>query len=198
MARMYRFSQLAPFRKRYAGALSGGMKQKLALSCALIHTPRVLVLDEPTYGVDPVSRQEFWEILRAIQNEGAAILVSTAYMDEADQCDRVALFFNGKIAALDTPAGLKAGFPYPLFRIEGKELRRVRDFFASQPEAQATQLFGDALHVTFHQPPREEDWRRYQDSLSGALERWSPHPPSIEDVFLNLIGNEHDPQNHIG
>ncbi|MEZ4763313.1 MAG: ABC transporter ATP-binding protein [Calditrichia bacterium] len=98
MKRLYQFSRLGNFNKRLAGQLSGGMKQKLALSCALIHTPEILVLDEPTFGVDPVSRKEFWEILHEIRKEGTTILVSTAYMDEADQCERVALMFNGEFA----------------------------------------------------------------------------------------------------
>ena len=120
---------------RRAGALSGGMKQKLALSCALIHRPEILVLDEPTFGVDPVSRVEFWELLRSIRAAGTTIIVSTAYMDEADMCDRVALLFGGRIIAGGTPRELKAGYPYPLYRIAGRDVHALRTFFAGMAGA---------------------------------------------------------------
>jgi len=188
MERLYEFSRLGPFKKRLAGALSGGMKQKLALSCALIHTPDILILDEPTYGVDPVSRKEFWEILKEIQRDGTTTLVSTAYMDEADLCDRVALMFQGKIAAEGTPAALKEAYQYPLFRLQGKNLRALRLFFQQQPLAHATQLFGDALHVSFQRAPSETEWQQWQQINHGDLLDWAKQPPSIEDVFLDLIG----------
>lgn len=121
LAELYQFSRLEPFKNRLAGALSGGMKQKLALSCALIHTPEILVLDEPTFGVDPVSRDEFWKILHTIREKGTTILVSTAYMDEANLCDRVALFFDGIIQITDKPDNLRAQYKYPLFQIKVKE-----------------------------------------------------------------------------
>lgn len=188
MDRLYDFSRLGPFKKRLAGALSGGMKQKLALSCALIHTPDILVLDEPTYGVDPVSRKEFWEILKEIQHNGTTTLVSTAYMDEADLCDRVALMFNGKVAAEGTPVALKQAYQYPLFRLEGKNLRALRSFFEQHPLAHATQLFGDALHVSFQRAPLDAEWQQWQKINAGNLLNWSKQSPSIEDVFLDLIG----------
>ncbi len=187
LEQLYHFSRLGPFKKRFAGALSGGMKQKLALSCALIHTPAILVLDEPTYGVDPVSRQEFWDILRLIRQEGTAILVSTAYMDEADQCERVALFFKGRIAGIGAPEALKNRYRYPLYRLEAEDVRRLRDFFRSLPEVQSTQLFGDALHASFKQPPDSRQWSEWQAASSGNLTSWSPQPPTIEDIFLALI-----------
>ena len=189
MERLYEFSRLGPFKKRLAGALSGGMKQKLALSCALIHTPDILILDEPTYGVDPVSRKEFWEILKEIQRDGTTTLVSTAYMDEADLCDRVALMFRGEIAAQGTPSALKNQYRYPLFRLEGKNLRALRSFFQRQPLAQATQLFGDVLHVSFQRPPTEAEWQQWRQINDGDLLSWQKQPPSIEDVFLDLIKN---------
>ena len=187
MTQLYNFSRLAPFKKRKAGALSGGMKQKLALSCALIHTPRILLLDEPTFGVDPVSRKEFWDILRVIRGEGTTIFVSTAYMEEADQCDRVALFHRGEMAALDTPAGLRERYPYPLYRLRGKEVQRLRDFFQDIAAAHSIQLFGDALHVSFKQAPSAEDWQGWRTASEENLSDWAAQPPSIEDVFLNLI-----------
>jgi ABC-type multidrug transport system ATPase subunit len=187
LAQLYQFSKLEPFQKRLAGALSGGMKQKLALSCALIHTPKILVLDEPTFGVDPVSRKEFWDILREIQKQGTTILVSTAYMDEADQCQRVALFFQGKIAALGTPGALKTQYRYPLFKLHAGDLRRLKEYFLAAPEVYSTQLFGDSLHVSFKETPSAERWRLWQSENQGNLKNWSPQKPSIEDVFLDLI-----------
>jgi len=189
MRGLYRFSRLEPFRKREAAALSGGMKQKLALSCALIHRPDIFVLDEPTFGVDPISRKEFWSMLRSIRDDGKTIVVSTAYMDEADLCDRVALLFDGKAVALGTPGELKAGYRYPLYRITGRDTRRLRDFFRGAPSVHDTRLFGDSVHVSFDTEPPESAWDGWRESSGGDLERWEREEPSIEDVFLDLIGS---------
>lgn len=186
--RLYGFSRLAPFKKRKAGALSGGMKQKLALSCALIHTPEVLILDEPTVGVDPLSRQEFWEILHSIQQEGKTILVSTTYMDETDQCDRVALMHQGTIIVSGTPAEVKAGFRYPLYRARGRDVRALRRFFTGLSQVHTTQLFGDAVHVSFQQRPDEHDWMVWQRDSEENLQGWEPRQPSMEDVFMEYSG----------
>lgn len=194
LQQLYQFSRLEPFKKRRAGALSGGMKQKLALSCALIHTPEILVLDEPTFGVDPVSRQEFWQILHSIRAGGTTILVSTAYMDEADQCDRVGLFVNGQIRAIATPAQLRAGYQFPLFRLQGKDLRKLRNFFYDLPLVHTTQLFGNALHVSFNQMPDAAAWHQWQNATSGNLLAWQPQAPTIEDVFLDLLDLNYDYQ----
>ena len=190
MKRLYQFSRLGNFNKRLAGQLSGGMKQKLALSCALIHTPEILVLDEPTFGVDPVSRQEFWEILHEIRKEGTTILVSTAYMDEADQCERVALMFNGEFAAIGSPKSLKSNYRYPLYRLDGKNLRELRAFFEEKTTVYATQMFGDALHVSFAENPVDADWQHWQSETGGNLSGWHTEKPSIEDVFLDLINQQ--------
>lgn len=190
LERLYEFSRLGPFQNRRAGALSGGMKQKLALSCALVHTPEILVLDEPTYGVDPVSRKEFWEILKEIQRDGTTILVSTAYMDEADMCDRVALMFRGEITAAGSPAALKAQYRHPLYRLQGRDLRRLRAFFRTRPEVYATQLFGDALHVSFKTPPTATDWQQWQAASDGNLQDWTLAQPSIEDIFLDVMAKD--------
>lgn len=191
MERLYQFSRLGNFNRRLAGQLSGGMKQKLALSCALIHTPEILVLDEPTFGVDPVSRKEFWEILHEIRKEGTTILVSTAYMDEADQCERVALMFNGEFAAIGSPKSLKSNYRYPLYRLDGKNLRELRAFFEEKTTVYATQMFGDALHVSFSENPADADWQRWQSETGGNLSSWHTEKPSIEDVFLDLINQQH-------
>jgi ABC-2 type transport system ATP-binding protein len=190
---LYRFSRLTAFKNRRAGALSGGMKQKLALSCALIHTPKILILDEPTYGVDPISRQEFWNILQIIKKEGTTILVSTAYMDEATLCDRVALMFSGKIQAVDTPSQLQESYPYPLYRLTGRDLRTLATYFQRLSVVHTTQLFGDSLHVAFTENPTVYDWHKWKDTTKGDLLDWNIQKPSIEDIFLDLInkGNGH-------
>jgi len=186
---LYHFSQLEPFKKRAAGALSGGMKQKLALSCALIHTPDILVLDEPTFGVDPVSRQEFWEILHTIQKQGKTIFVSTAYMDEADQCDRVALMSSGKIVNCDTPDKLKESFRFPVYKLVADNLRQISEFFKAQPNVLNTQLFGDSIHVNFKQSPTEDEWESWKKETNQIFTKWQKITPSIEDIFLNVDEN---------
>ncbi len=192
LQQLYQFSRLEPFKKRLAGALSGGMKQKLALSCALIHTPEILILDEPTFGVDPVSRQEFWYILHSIQQQGTTILVSTAYMDEANQCDRVALLFNGQLRGLGTPAELRTTYRYPLYRLLGSNLQELENYFRSQKQVHITQKFGDALHVSFYNRPDETYWQNCQQSTAGNLRHWSIQTPSIEDIFLELMGSANE------
>jgi ABC-2 type transport system ATP-binding protein len=192
LKQLYRFSRLEPFKTRRAGALSGGMKQKLALSCALIHTPEILILDEPTFGVDPVSRQEFWEILRTIQGQGTTILVSTAYMDEANQCDRIALQFDGEIRATGTPQDLKSGYRYPLYRIYATEIYQLYDFFRSRQEVKNAQIFGDAVHVSFIDNPGPDAWQNYRTLSRNNMIRWERQTPSIEDVFLDLMRGGHE------
>ncbi|MBN1504768.1 MAG: ABC transporter ATP-binding protein [Candidatus Eisenbacteria bacterium] len=187
---LYRFSRLSEFKKRKAAALSGGMKQKLALSCALVHTPRVLVLDEPTTGVDPVSRREFWDILRSIQKQGTTILVSTAYLDEADRCDRVALMYRGRVVVSGAPSSVREGFSYPLYRLKGKDVRALQAQFAAAAETRTTQLFGDALHVVFNVEPSESRWAEWRATSAGNLETWGRQPPSIEDVFMDLMSTQ--------
>jgi len=189
---LFQFSRLKPFQKRQAGKLSGGMKQKLALSCALIHTPEILVLDEPTFGVDPVSRQEFWEILRIIQKEGVTILVSTAYMDEADQCNRIALFFNGDIKGIGTPDELRAKYNYPLYKLAGSHLHNLRNTFSSFEEVHTTQLFGDSVHVSFKKDPVNDNWKKWQSESNNNLVKWTKLKPTIEDVFLDLMEAENE------
>src|SRR6478609_5601917 len=127
------YEQIKPFSNRMAGKLSGGMKQKLALCCALIHKPEVLFLDEPTTGVDVVSRKEFWEMLKRLKAQGISILVSTPYMDEASLCDRIALIQNGNIMSLDTPKNIIAGFPAKLYAVKSKDIYRLLKNFRSDP-----------------------------------------------------------------
>ncbi|MDA0746294.1 MAG: ABC transporter ATP-binding protein [bacterium] len=183
---LYQFSRLKPFQDRKAGALSGGMKQKLALMCALVHTPEVLVLDEPTFGVDPVSRMEFWDILREIREAGTTILVSTAYMEEADQCDRVGLMHRAHVRSVGTPDEVKKTYAYPLYRVHGEDVRVLRGFLDGLEEVRSTQLFGDAVHVSFREEPTGAEWKGWQEKAGQDLEGWEPQAPGIEDVFMEL------------
>src|ERR1700749_2932097 len=142
------YSQIEPFKDRRAGKLSGGMKQKLALSCALIHRPTVLFLDEPTTGVDAVSRKEFWEMLRSLKNKRITILVSTPYMDEARLCDRIALIQKGTILSIDTPEGIVRQFPGDLYGVRAANTHLLLREMRAYPGTKSCFAFGDALHVT--------------------------------------------------
>jgi ABC-type multidrug transport system ATPase subunit len=187
LARLYQFSKLEPFKKRLASALSGGMKQKLALSCTLIHTPRILILDEPTTGVDPVSRREFWEILRQLREEGVTILVSTPYMDEASLCDRVAFMHKGRILAVDQPQNLHRLFPFHLYEATGRDLRELAPFFEKETDARAVQIFGDRLHVSFEQELPAATITSLRKQAPVEIQSMQKIQPSIEDTFLALM-----------
>ena len=157
------YSHIEPFRKRLAGKLSGGMKQKLALSCALIHKPELLVLDEPTTGVDAVSRAEFWEMLRKLGKHNITILVSTPYMDEAMKCDRVALIQGGKILSVDQPQKIRDGFKRKLFEVRATDKYRLILSLRKYPGTITAYPFGDSVHVTFRND-------RYDESLISFLD----------------------------
>lgn len=145
------YKQIEPFRKRRAGKLSGGMKQKLALCCALIHEPSVLFLDEPTTGVDPVSRKEFWQMLYELKEQGITILVSTPYMDEATLCDRIALIREGAFLTIDTPQGIVAKFKEPLYAVSATEMSRLLTELRRMPDVKSCYAFGDVHHVVLKQ-----------------------------------------------
>ncbi len=184
------YEQIAPFKKRLAGKLSGGMKQKLALSCALIHRPEVLILDEPTTGVDAVSRREFWDMLKKIQNEGITIVVSTPYMDEAEMCDRVGLIQKGKLLEITDPSKPYENDQAQLFSLKSeKGIYAYLDRIRNMEGCKQAWLFGDQLHVTLHS---EEDATRVKAALDGwgdsSLE-WLKITPSVEDRFMGLISN---------
>jgi ABC-type multidrug transport system ATPase subunit len=187
------YRQIEPFRDRRAGALSGGMKQKLALSCALVHRPEILFLDEPTTGVDAVSRREFWDLLDALKASGLPILVSTPYMDEAARCDRVALVQLGRILAIDEPGRIGARFPRPLFAVRGRERHRIIQALHAYPHTASALPFGDELHYS----DRREQLSPEQiagDLTAHLLERGfagavvTPIAPGIEDAFIALMG----------
>ncbi len=188
-AELLEAAALQPFQSRLAGNLSGGMKQKLGLICALIHTPRVLLLDEPTTGVDPISRRDFWAILYDLREEGVAIVLSTAYMDEAERCTRLALLHAGEIRRCDTPSRLKQAMPGALLAVPAPDPRAVRAALAGAEGVLGLLLMGDRVHV------RVENAERAMPLLSARLaEHGIPHggivrvEPGIEDVFVALVG----------
>ena len=182
------YEQIAPFKKRLAGKLSGGMKQKLALSCALIHRPEILILDEPTTGVDAVSRREFWDMLKKIQKEGITIVVSTPYMDEAEMCDRVALIQKGRLLEIIDPSK-----PYKSDKAQLFSLRSNRGVYAYLEKVRNLEackhawLFGDQLHVTLHSEGDAATAKSIIDSWGDSSLEWEKIIPSIEDRFMGLI-----------
>jgi ABC-2 type transport system ATP-binding protein len=179
---------MSEFRQRLAGKLSGGMKQKLGLICALIHRPKVLLLDEPTTGVDPVSRRDFWKILYELALEGTAILISTAYLDEAERCHRVALLHLGKLLFCDTPAHLKEQFPRGVLAITSPEPRRVRDTLEHAAGISTLVMTGDGVHVVVDDPARRV--AEFQARLSNAqvpFDEIIAALPSIEDLFVESV-----------
>lgn len=182
------YSHIEPFKKRLAGKLSGGMKQKLALSCALIHKPPLLVLDEPTTGVDAVSRVEFWEMLKKLKEHNITILVSTPYMDEAMKCDRVALIQQGKILSVERPEVVKSEFTGKLFTIKAKEKHKLINALRKYPETASAYPFGESLHVTFINndfDARLIDFLKNEGIDNAIIEE---SQAGIEDRFLQLMG----------
>jgi ABC-2 type transport system ATP-binding protein len=183
------YIQIEPFKDRRAGKLSGGMKQKLALSCALIHKPKVLFLDEPTTGVDPVSRKEFWEMLKRLKDQGITILVSTPYMDEATRCDRIALIQGGKIMAVDTPESIVSQYPEKLFAIRSAEIPRLLLDLRKYYDTLQCFTFGEYLHVSFKTdlPQTIPQVRSYLESQGHHDIEVIAVTPTIEDCFIRLL-----------
>jgi ABC-2 type transport system ATP-binding protein len=192
--RLLGFSNLTPFRQRLAGNLSGGMKQKLGLACALIHTPRVLFLDEPTNGVDPVSRRDFWRILYQLVRERVTIFVSTAYLDEAERCTRLALLHQGRLLGLGTPDEVKAMMPGALLEVRTPAPRRTAALLRERLAAASVGLFGDRVHVATRDIAGTEAAIR-ELVASAGFELLSLHPiaPSLEDVFVAVLSNQPAP-----
>src|SRR5690606_15011268 len=181
------------FRERRAADLSGGMKQKLALSCALVHRPEILFLDEPTTGVDAVSRREFWDLLHDLRASGLTIVVSTPYMDEASRCDRVALIQEGRILAIDEPSAIGSRFPHQLFAVRGEDRRSLLQRLRELPHTVAAFPFGAELHLSDDRTgadPRAvagelEALLRAEGHVAASVE---PIRPGIEDTFMSLMG----------
>lgn len=189
LERLFRFSNLAPFKSRLAGALSGGMKQKLGLSCALIHEPKILLLDEPTFGVDPISRRDLWLIVHEMVARGVTAIVSTAYMDEAERFDRLALLHEGRVLAVETPEALQRSFQGELLAVAVDRVRDARPVALSDPAVRRAAVFGDRLHVTVGSASRDgpELTARLRDA-GFAVRSADPIDPSLEDVFMDRIG----------
>ena len=181
------YSHIEPFKKRLTGKLSGGMKQKLALSCALIHKPRLLVLDEPTTGVDAVSRSEFWDMLGKLRQYNITIIVSTPYMDEAIRCDRVGLIQNGKILSIDTPQKIKEGFSRKLFTVKASEKYKLILSLRKNPGILTAYPFGDSIHVTLADESADRTLLNYlkNDGIDDAVIQEAE--AGIEDRFLELM-----------
>jgi len=187
--RLLAFSNLGPFRRRLAGNLSGGMKQKLGLACALVHTPKILFLDEPTNGVDPVSRRDFWRILYQLLRQRVTIFVSTAYLDEAERCNRLALIHQGKLLACGTPDDVKKLMRGTILEIRSAQPRRVRAVLRQELAGEPVGLFGDRVHLVSAEP--EASARRAESILTAAgLPPLGIRPiePSLEDVFVSVLG----------
>ena len=183
------YSQIEPFKDRKAGKLSGGMKQKLALSCALIHRPSVLFLDEPTTGVDAVSRKEFWEMLKRLKEQGITILVSTSYMDEASLCDRVALIQLGSILSINTPQGIINGFDKPLIAVKADNMIHLLNDLKKFDGQQDSYPFGEYHHVVLRDENREMDLKKYLQNQSHQHLEINNVTPDIEDCFMELMQN---------
>lgn len=194
------FSNLDPFKRRQAGRLSGGMKQKLGLACALIHTPRVLFLDEPTNGVDPVSRRDFWRILYQLVREGVTIFVSTAYLDEAERCSRIGLLHQGKLLAQGSPEQVKELLEDQILEVRSRQARRVVAVLKDAFPAGSVGLFGDRIHISTQDPVSAR--RRIRSALATHridIEEVRTVQPSLEDLFIaeltkqrNEDANRHD------
>ena len=184
------YIQIEPFRKRRAGKLSGGMKQKLALSCALIHKPRILILDEPTTGVDAVSRKEFWEMLLRLKGSDLTILVSTPYMDEAELCDRVALLQDGKLLSVNTPGRIKEDFQQQLWALRAENIYSLKNDLAGYADTRSVFLFGQDLHITLKQEDRPEKLQAWLEKMGHKKIHIESIQPGVEDCFMELMSKE--------
>lgn len=182
------YVQLEPFKKRRAGKLSGGMKQKLALCCALIHKPTVLFLDEPTTGVDPVSRKEFWEMLKRLKEQNITIIVSTPYMDEATLCDRIALIQEGKILSIDTPENITGAYPDPLFAVKSGKMPTLLNELKNYENTKLSYAFGEYAHLSLKENLKgEEKLRSFLEGKDFKSIEIKKIGATIEDCFIKLL-----------
>lgn len=183
------YVQIEPFKTRRAGKLSGGMKQKLALCCALIHRPTVLFLDEPTTGVDTVSRKEFWEMLKRLKQEGITILVSTPYMDEATLCERIALIQGGKIMSIDTPTTIMEQYPDKLYAIKSQNMNGLLQDLRKFEPIKSCNSFGEYHHISFNDDSQQTraELLHYLEKKGHSKVELQPAKPTIEDCFIHLM-----------
>lgn len=184
------YTQIEPFKLRLAGKLSGGMKQKLALCCALIHAPKLIILDEPTTGVDAVSRAEFWEMLQKLKEENITIIVSTPYMDEAEKCDRVALIQSGRVMRIDKPSLIPDSFNHILHSVKADERFALIQSLRANSSVETVNAFGDSVHITYTDNKVDTDLgKQLQESGLNNI-AIKEIEPGIEDTFLKLMENE--------
>src|SRR5687767_12282310 len=191
--RLLELTQLVKFRARLAEQLSGGMKQKLALACTLVHEPRIILLDEPTTGVDPVSRREFWKLLSEFLAQGITILMATPYLDEAERCSRVALLHEGQLVAVDTPANLRATLPGIVMEVIAGDRDRATSVLERMPGISDVQLFGERAHARIAAGAPLSDPQQLSSALSAAgidVESVRRVPASLEDVFIDRVAKE--------
>jgi len=185
--RLLGFSNLTPFKDRLAGKLSGGMKQKLGLACALIHTPEVLFLDEPTNGVDPVSRRDFWKILYGLLKEGVTIMVSTAYLDEAERCTRIGLMHKGKILIEDVPKNVRSSLQKPMIEVWSDNARSSVDLVRNLGGVASVSLYGDRLHIMVEKKVPVAEIIANLKRLGIDVKDYREILPSLEDVFISMV-----------
>jgi ABC-2 type transport system ATP-binding protein len=188
MQQLLRMTRMEPFRKRQAGKLSGGMKQKLALMCTLLHHPQILFLDEPTNGVDPVSRRDFWAILYQLVRDGLTVFVTTAYLDEAERCNRVGLMNQGRMIRCESPQALKQNLEEKCYEVETLDQRAARAFLQSQPSVLAVEPYGAKLHLFLS--PGGTSSEALKDALAArgiTVSEFREIVPSLEDVFIGLV-----------
>ena len=186
--RLYSFSGLGPFENRVAGQLSGGMKQKLGLCAALVHEPEILLLDEPTFGVDPISRRDLWLIVHEMVARGVTVVVATAYLDEAERCDRVAMLHRGRAITIDTPAALQDRLRDEILAVRTDDPRRARELLSAHASVRRAALFGEVVHVILRGGPAE--WPAVREALEAsgiAVLGESTAPASLEDVFIDVM-----------
>ena len=185
--RLLGFSNLRPFKDRLAGKLSGGMKQKLGLACSLIHTPEVLFLDEPTNGVDPVSRRDFWKILYGLLKEGITIFVSTSYLDEAERCTRIALMHEGRVLMLDNPANVRRSLGFSMIELRTDDARSALAIVRRNRDTRSVSIYGDKLHIALERRDAAgsivDDLNREGIEVKGQRDIL----PSLEDVFISMV-----------
>jgi ABC-2 type transport system ATP-binding protein len=187
LKRLLEFSRLGPFKDRQAGRLSGGMKQKLALCCALIHTPKILLLDEPTTGVDPISRRELWEILYDLLAEGVLILVSTPYMDEAERAGEIMMLHRGKTLALGNMERLKAGYPHRLYELVSDNSRKAFELISARIGQDKAVLFGDKIHLALRDERESDDLKKLLGDSGLTVKSFQEIPPGLEDLFIQEL-----------
>jgi ABC-2 type transport system ATP-binding protein len=188
--RLLEITRMEEFQGRLASQLSGGMRQKLGLVCSLLHRPEILFLDEPTNGVDPVSRRDFWAILYELVKEGLTVVVTTAYLDEAERCNRVALMHEGRIIAADTPERLKKRLEEICYEIDAADRRQLREVLSKLPQVLTVARSGDRLHAFVSHDVKPEQIRRALEQAGCRIDRLESTVPSMEDVFMAMIKKE--------